>query len=138
METWHNVQNVPKNDPSTGARLDHLFDVCRYRFNGMKMPGGSRYVEYKVVCQHGEVYPVGVRTWAWCGDSTFIANRVMRVLGSAAKGPFGGEPVLGSAQDESVIWFGESKVEEVLAVAKARRRRAPGNAGNLKRKEAQA
>lgn len=129
-EYWSAIQKVPEKCSPGGSRLRYLHEVGRYRVDGLKTGAGERPMEYRIRCKYGEVYPVGSKTWAWCGESVRMANKISSLLGDDAVGPFGGPAVIG---EESVIWFKESRVEEVLAVAKAYRRRKPGVANNLRK-----
>lgn len=132
-ERWVALLKVPEECAPGRSKLRYLFETGRYRVDGLKLPTGPRSMEYRVRCKYGEVYPVSDKVWAWCGESIYTANKIVALLGDDAEGPFGGSAVVGG---ESVIWFKESRVEEVLAVAKAYRRRKPGSAKNLKKGEA--
>lgn len=131
QEYWSSARPAAVKCLPGASLMTYLWESCRYRVEGLRLKAGDRPIEYRIPCKYGEVYPVSESTWAWCGASTRIAAKVMRVLGGAAEGPFGGPPVLG---DESVIWFKKGRVEEVLAAANARRRRRPNAVTNLPRK----
>ena len=124
---WYIVQKVPRSVASWGAKLAQLHEAYRYRVEGLRIGPAGKAVEYRIPCKYGSIYPCGNKSWGWCGENPIIAKRLIRVLGDAAGGPVS-RPVLG---EEQVVWFNESRLDEVLAVTKARSRRTPNAAKNL-------
>ena len=132
---WFRVSKLGVGSSYTATPMPYLFETCRYRVEGARYEENGAAQEYRIPCTHGEVYQVGEKTWGWCGSSPIVSQKLVRLLGNDAGGPFGGPPIVSRSSvvcEEQVIWFPEGRVEEVLAVAKAKRRGRPGLADNLR------
>ena len=128
---WVNVQNMPRLDAPWATHIRYLWESCRYRVEALRLKHGGKAEEFRIPCKHGAVYPVGDGKWGWCGESPIIAGKIKALLGAQATGPWVVPLDLVGAQ-EQVIWFPQGRLDEVLGVTRARRRRTPNGANNAR------